>query len=96
MAIVKKEFFSCDEQDICKLIQEELGITCYDSIVAYEELGNQVLRVNVSLADKYDLGVFNEMVLNSESPKYKLGSLLSILCTNGHLEAGEYVIDCTW
>ncbi len=93
MAIVKKSIIKAKEEDIIQLVSKHLPfVKKFDSIVAEEELGNQQWAVSVSSV-KDVTGSFEEV--NSRT-SYRTTGLLDILCTLGHLEAGDYLIDCTW
>lgn len=60
----------------------------FESIVADEELGNQVWVVTV-YDEPMDKDTLNE-------PYYKTRDYLNELCHQGHIPAGEYNVDCTW
>lgn len=79
------------EQEIIELIQSRFGVE-YDSIVGAEELGNRDWCVDVSLADDFE----KEDIKNSDTHNFMTRSYLNVLCSENLLEAGEYIIDCTW
>lgn len=89
--IERKTVFKCNEQDIVKLIQERFDPD-FVSIVADQEIGNQEWVTYVSPADDYDYIEADNKQFNI----YKCTPYMNILCTEGKLEAGEYIIDCTW
>ncbi len=93
MAIVKESIIKAREEDIIQLVNKHLPfVKKFDSIVAEQELGNQEWTVSVSSV-KDVTGSFEEV---NSSTTYRTPELLDILCTLGHLEAGDYLIDCTW
>ena len=84
------------EDEILKLINDHFG-TSEDSIVALEELGNQYWYVNVDSYDKSANPIRYDRYTGSKViEKYLVRDALSILCKEGILEKGEYIIDCTW
>lgn len=84
------------EQEILDIINEYFGIN-EDSIVALEELGNQVWCVRVGPVSEFDKkqGYVSDVLTNGNY-QYNVGVMLDILCDAGKLEAGDYQIDCTW
>ena len=80
------------EREILEIINNHFGLE-EDSIVALEELDNQVWCVNVraSDADEDDL----ERILGGNA-QFMVSSMLDQLALVGKLEDGAYQIDCTW
>jgi hypothetical protein len=91
----KQTIISASEREIIDLIQEHIRED-YDSIVAVEELGNQSWTVSVSIPDEYTSNEVKDIKENNGSYMWQTSSILDVLCGMGHLEAGDYVIDCTW
>jgi hypothetical protein len=91
----KKTIIGATEQEIVIIIQEHISKS-YDSIVAAEELGNQDWTVKVEMPNEFDEEDVAEVVSGKCWGQYKTRSILCVLCKMGHLEAGEYIIDCTW
>ena len=80
------------EREILDIINDHFGLE-EDSIVALEELANQVWCVNVraSDADENDM----ERILAGNA-QFMVNSMLDQLALVGKLEDGNYQIDCTW
>ena len=91
----KKVVIECTESEVLCLIHEHISKD-FDSIVAAEELGNQCWNTTVSLPDQYDEEEVSKVLSGKSWGKYSTSSILNVLCNMGHLEAGDYVIDCTW
>lgn len=85
--------FKASEEEILELVNKHFG-TNADSIVALEELGNEFWVVNVSPYE-HDLTDFINLK-NKDIEKYCIRDALDRMCFDGVLEAGEYIIDCTW
>ncbi len=85
--------FKVSEAEILALINAHFNIKA-DSIVATEELGNEDWVVDVSPYN-FDCSDFIDWD-RSDIQKYCVREALSRMCHDGVLEAGEYVIDCTW
>jgi hypothetical protein len=83
------------EQEIIELINQRFGVD-FDSIVAMEELGNQDWVVTVERAHQDEVVELNRVLMEEESLMYRTGDFLNILCLEGRLPAGDYIIDCTW
>ena len=92
----KSVMFECKEQEILDLINENIAVVGVDSLVALEELGNQVWCVKVAEADEEEVQELTELVEEEEWPLFQGRLLLNYLCKIGILEAGTYNIDCTW
>lgn len=93
----KAVVIKASEQEILDIINEHFG-TDEDSIVALEELGNQDWVVDVRAIED-DPDYFLAISKRTGKPyikNYYVGEVLNHLCFLGKLEAGEYVIDCTW
>lgn len=87
----------CTEEEILVLIRTHLPLLRnYDSIVAYEEIGNEVLSREVSKlsAAQFDADVIP--MLDGADLHWRLSTILDLLCTLGHLPEGSILIDCTW
>ena len=81
---------TASESEIVNLIRTHLPkYTAYDSIVAEEEIGNHHWNCRVDTTQDFT-------VLEGLDCKWRTSDLLDILCTLGHISAGDYVIDCTW
>ena len=91
----KKTVIEASEQEIVNLINEFITPN-YDGIVAAEELGNQDWTVTVEAPDKSDEEDVEEVISKAGDGMYSTRSILCVLCKMGHLEAGDYTIDCTW
>lgn len=79
--------FKCQEQEVLDIIQSNFSED-YNSIVALEEIGNQILVVEV--------GGRVDRTPSRTDLKYNLVEILNFLCEQGDLEPGTYNIDCTW
>lgn len=91
----KKVVITCDEREIVDLIQKYITPK-YDSIVAAEEIGNQDWTVTVEMPDEFDEVDVAEIVAGAGWGQYHTREILCVLHKMGHLEAGDYIIDCTW
>lgn len=91
----KTTVFECKEEEIISMIQKSL-FPEVDSLVALEELGNQVWVVDVEPADSWDVEQITAHVENGTYPQFLGLPILNYLCKVGYLEAGKYNIDCTW
>lgn len=82
------------EREILDLINECLDLG-EESIVELEELGNQdwVVQVSPRCIDEYSIHVVD---CKRKLHNWRTRDALNHLCWLGILEAGEYVIDCTW
>jgi phenylpyruvate tautomerase PptA (4-oxalocrotonate tautomerase family) len=80
------------EQEILDIINDHFGLED-DSIVALEELDNQVWCVNVRSSDADEDG--RERILKGNF-QFMVSSMLDQLALAGKLEDGNYQIDCTW
>jgi len=88
-----KTIVEASEEEILDIIRAN-GFPQVDSLVALEELGNQVWVVDVQVENcSYEL---NEFVRSSKWPIYRGRAILNHLCYLGKLQAGTYNIDCTW
>ena len=87
----KVTVIKASEQEIVDLIQEHI-CKDYDSIVAAEEIGNQDWTTSVGIPD-YMLVDIKEL---KEDYMFRTSDMMDVLCQMGHLEAGDYVIDCKW
>jgi hypothetical protein len=87
----KTTIIQATEREILEIINEHFGCN-EDSIVALEELGNEVWCVTL----KDDM--VDTMHLEATEPDYqfRVNDMLDVICSAGKLEAGEYEIDCTW
>jgi hypothetical protein len=83
------------EQEIVDLINERFGVT-FESIVAMEEIGNQVWVTKVERAHLDEVVELNRVIMEEECLMYRTTDFLNILCLEGRLPTGEYLIDCTW
>ena len=91
---MKKTFvIETDEHEILDLINKHFGIA-EDSIVAVEELGNEVWVVDVS-PHPFELDDFI-VKYKMSIKKYYFREALARLCYDGVIEEGTYNIDCTW
>lgn len=95
-----KSVISCTEREIIKLINDNFPALKYDSIVAMEELSNQVWCTSVS-NELDDSEEFNELLdeknINSfTNCQWHTNVILDKLCSMDLLEEGDYEIDCTW
>lgn len=84
------------EDEIISLIQKELGLEDYDSIVDNEELGNEKWVVNVTCVSDFDRKGCIEDRSKGACSMFSTRAYLNMLCTTGFLKQGRYVIDCTW
>lgn len=85
-----------EEREIVELINKHFSKQ-YDSIVAAEELSNQAWCVNVTEMDCWDNKILTQISKDDfTSMLFKTRTILNYLCSKGYLEAGSYVIDCTW
>lgn len=91
----KKVTIYASEQEIVELIQKFITPK-FDSIVAAEEIGNQDWTATVELPGKYELEDVQEVLDGDDDGQWKTRALMCYLHKLGHLEAGEYVVDCTW
>jgi len=91
--VEKVTVIKTDENEILKLLQEHFDERI-DSIVALEELDNQVWCVDVEPATEMDELFVDE--INRGDYQFKTSVMLNILCSKGLLEAGDYEIDCRW
>ena len=92
--IKKKEVYTAREDYLCELISEHYGIS-FDSIVAEEELGNEVWCTHVMCGDWMDKETVDGAI-TSGNFIYTTGCFLNCLCAAGKIPAGDYEIDCTW
>ena len=88
-----KTIVEASEDEIISIIRSN-GFPQFDSIVAIEELGNQVWVVKVQAENCSD--ELSEFIGSSKQPMYCGRSILNHLCYLGKLQAGTYNIDCTW
>lgn len=90
----KVTYIQATESEIVDLIQEHLNPE-FDSIVATEEIGNHSWTVNVE-----DISLARFLTLRTSiEDQYccvYTRDYLNMLCSLGFIEAGDYVIDCTW
>lgn len=92
----RKLIIKATEQEILDLINEHCAVD-EESIVALEELGNQDWVVDVS-PECFDDEMDYIVIRNGKRclRNFCVREALNHLCNFGHLEAGEYIIDCTW
>lgn len=89
----RKVIIKATEEEIINLINQRY-CTNEEGIVALEQLDNQKWVINVYC--------INETLGSILTPDQKsiqmfgVRAALNKLCFEGALEAGEYVIDCTW
>lgn len=88
--------FKTNENEILEMINKHF-CTEMDSIVADQELGNQVWVVHIdkTLNDEQDEEEIAKFIAGQYIP-YMVPRLLNRMCKDGILEEGEYTIDCTW
>lgn len=91
----KKIVITASEDEIIALVRKHISDK-FDSIVAAEEIGNQDWTVTVELPDEFDINSVAEVTSGECWGQYKTRSILCVLCKMGYLEAGDYLIDCTW
>jgi len=91
--VEKFTVIKASEQEIVKLLQERFD-SRLDSIVALEEIDNQVWCVDVEPVTEMDELFVDE--INRGDYQFKTSVMLNILCSEGLLEAGDYEIDCRW
>lgn len=91
----KSEVFEYTERDILQMTNQHFNIKA-DSIVALEELSNQVWVVEIYAEDE-DPGEFLHLVRGQMDVRvYRFRDALNKMCFDGVLQAGTYNIDCTW
>lgn len=81
------------EEEIVSIIRDNFHQD-YDSIVALEELGNEVAVYEVT--PDIALGIQDMHGQENPSLKYKLNEILNALAEMGAIEPGQYLIDCRW
>jgi hypothetical protein len=88
----------CDESEIIDLIHQKLGITKFDGIVACEEIGNQYWTTTVYKASDNDIKEVEKAIASNswQDIKYRTRLFMNYLCLKGHLQKGDYIVDCTW
>ena len=91
--ITSKTYNELDSHSLEEVITEFLGQKEFYSIVAAEEIGNHTWEVTVNKASKYDL---SELEGAKAGNGYHTGAILNCMCSEGLLDAGEYIIDTTW
>lgn len=93
--------FKASEQEILDIINNHFGRS-FDSIVALEELGNQVYVVDVRPVAYYMQSQADEITEKLEQNKsdsefmFMVDTMLDMICDAGKLEPGSYLIDCRW
>jgi hypothetical protein len=91
----KKVMFKVEESDLTRFVQE-----VYDEnyeFVAVEECGNDsshTFRVT-GVINKYD-ETDAKKIRDGDIPIYSNGLLLDVLCADGYIEPGEYVVEVCW
>jgi hypothetical protein len=81
-----KTVVTASEAELVALIEANLDED-FDSIVAEEEIGNQVWVVEVTL---------EPLNIDDLDSLYKTRPYLNELCHQGIIPAGTYMVDCTW
>lgn len=89
----KSTVIKASEDEILKLLQKRFDKRL-DSIVALEELGNEIWCVEVEPVTEMDELLVEEVYRGDY--QFKTTVMLNILCSEGLLEAGDYEIDCRW
>jgi hypothetical protein len=95
VSMEKQVYIECSEQEIVELIQEHI-CKKYDSIVAAEEIGNQDWTTCVEMPEDYDKEEVERLIKGERGVQWQTRSIMCYLHLLGHLEAGEYIVDCTW
>lgn len=90
----KVKVIRTDEQEVLQIIREHFGKDL-ESIVADQELGNEEWSVDVSPATEYSYGQVGDWLVGARN-SFVCTDLLDVLCAEGKIEAGDYLIDCTW
>ncbi len=88
-----KEVICFSENKIIEIINEHYPELKFDSIVAAEELGNQIWSTTVSKEE--DTFEFDDILIDKDY-QWKTNVILDQLCNIGVLKEGDYEIDCTW
>lgn len=95
----KLTVFKTTERSVVQFIEDITGHNI-DSIVACEELGNQEWNVVVSVRKESSMTSYDDLdydkFLTTGDAQFRVKLILDKLCEAGHLEAGNYTIDCTW
>jgi hypothetical protein len=91
----KKVMFKVEEGDLTRFVQQ-----VYDEnyeFVAVEECGNDSSHTFsvTGIINEYDAGAA-KTIRNGEVPTYRNGLLLDVLCADGYIEPGEYVVEVCW
>jgi hypothetical protein len=82
-----------DSNEIEGLLHKYYGIT-YE-IVAAEELSNRS-TLNFDVEPKLDDEDDVNDILSGKWIAWCTNDLMNKLCLDGHIEAGNYIIDCSW
>ena len=93
----KKTIISVNNRELEKLAKQIYNLKSY-SFVEVEECGNDSSHsfyVDGDI-DPLDQADFVKIKNGEEVPKYCNMLLLNILCADGHIEKGEYVIKVSW
>ncbi len=83
------------EAEIVALVNKHIS-SGYESIVSAEEIGNCDWTTLVELPDISDEETVAKVITGTGDGQFETRAILNVLCKMGHLEAGDYVIDCTW
>jgi hypothetical protein len=92
---MKKEIIiRCDYNEIEDLLELHYGITHYEILAAEECSNGTNLDYDIDGKD-YDKDDVAEVLAG----QFKLrctGDLMNQLCADGHIEAGTYIVSCSW
>ena len=91
----KVTVIKASEQEIVSLIQKHISEK-FDSIVAAEEIGNQDWTVTVNMPDSFEEETVQEVIDGKNWGQYRTREIMCVLHRMGHLDAGDYIVDCTW
>lgn len=84
-------YVEATEDEILAILNKEFG-TSEDSIVALEELGNQVWVISVDSRNSPE----EYFIKDGKIKNFYTSDALDELCHRGVIKAGKYSIDCTW
>ena len=97
MKLKQEQCYFVDANKLENLVKEVYEIDYYN-FVAIQECGNDCCHrfVITGKIDEFDQDDDDEIRIKKSVPLYSNRILLNLLCQDGHLEPGTYIVDSSW
>lgn len=92
--MIKEIVIKCNYNEIEHLLEQHYGITHYEILAAEECVNGTNLDYDIDGKD-YDEDDVAE-ILAGKFKHWCTSDLMNKLCADGYLEAGNYIVSCSW